>query len=216
MLLSQLDLLQQDPTTWVITLISAITSLVVAITIHEGSHAASAFMLGDKTAQHHGRLTLNPLKHLDPVGSLMILIVNFGWGKPTPVNPFNLTGGRKSMSIVALAGPVSNIILGFILALPIRLSLVTAYPSVFDFLVWMIFINSALAIFNMLPIPPLDGFRFALGVFPENALPLLAQVERFGPLALFGIIGLGFIGIPILSSLLYPPILFFVRMMVGT
>ena len=171
MLLSQLDLLQQDPTTWVITLISAITSLVVAITIHEGSHAASAFMLGDKTAQHHGRLTLNPLKHLDPVGSLMILIVNFGWGKPTPVNPFNLTGGRTSMSIVALAGPVSNIILGFILALPIRLSLVTAYPSVFDFLVWMIFINSALAIFNMLPIPPLDGFRFALGVFPENALP---------------------------------------------
>ena len=216
MLLSQLDLLQQDPTTWVITLISAITSLVVAITIHEGSHAASAFMLGDKTAQHHGRLTLNPLKHLDPVGSLMILIVNFGWGKPTPVIPFNLTGGRKSMSIVALAGPVSNIILGFILALPIRLSLVTAYPSVFDFLVWMIFINSALAIFNMLPIPPLDGFRFGLGVFPENALPLLAQVARFGPLALFGIIGLGFIGIPILSSLLYPPILFFVRMMVGT
>jgi len=215
MLLTELDLLQHDPFTWVITLISVITSLVVGITIHEGSHAASAFLLGDKTAQHHGRLTLNPLKHLDPIGSIMILLVNFGWGKPTPVNPFNLAGGRRSMSIVALAGPCSNIVLGFVLGIPIRLSLVAASSDTFDFFVWMIFINTALAIFNMLPIPPLDGFRFALGVFPRDALPLLANVERFGPIALFGVIGLEWIGIPILSKLLYPPLVFFVRIMVG-
>ena len=216
MLLSELDLLQHDPLTWIITLISVVTSLIVAITIHEGSHAASAFMLGDKTAQYHGRLTLNPLKHLDPVGSIMILLVNFGWGKPTPVNPFNLNGGRRSMSIVAMAGPCSNILLGFLLAMPLRLSVIADYSNTFDFIVWMVFINTALAIFNMLPIPPLDGFQFALGLAPQAALPLLAQVERFGPIALFGLIGLEWIGIPIFSSVLYPPLVFFVRIMVGT
>ena len=215
MLLSELDLLQHDPMAWIIALISVVTSLVVGITIHEGSHAASAFVLGDKTAQDHGRLTLNPLRHLDPIGSIMILLVNFGWGKPTPVNPFNLAGGRSSMSIVALAGPCSNLLLGFILGIPIRLSMIPDYSHTFDFFIWMVFINTALAIFNMLPIPPLDGFRFALGLAPANTLPVLAKVERFGPLALFAVIGLEWLGIPIISKLLYPPLVFFVRIMVG-
>ena len=215
MLLSELDLLQHDPMAWVIALISVVTSLIVGITIHEASHAASAFALGDKTAQHHGRLTLNPLRHLDPIGSIMILLVNFGWGKPTPVNPFNLAGGRRSMSIVALAGPCSNLLLGFILGIPIRLSMIPDYSYTFDFFIWMVFINTALAIFNMLPIPPLDGFRFALGLAPANTLPVLAKVERFGPLALFAVIGLEWLGIPIISRLLYPPLVFFVRIMVG-
>ena len=212
MLLSRLDLLQYDPFAWFIHLLSAVSGLVIGITIHEGSHAASAFLLGDNTAKRHGRLTLNPLRHLDPIGSIMILLVGFGWGKPTPVNEFNLSGGRRSSSIVALAGPCSNLLLAFLLGLPIRLAIISNPSMSFDFVVWIIWINVALGIFNMLPIPPLDGFRFALGIAPTSALPALAKVDRYGPIALLGLFGLNFIGIPIFSSLLYPPLFFFVRM----
>ncbi|OGC78402.1 MAG: hypothetical protein A2145_01760 [candidate division Zixibacteria bacterium RBG_16_40_9] len=163
--------------------------ILFSLTIHEYAHAWSANRLGDPTAKELGRLTLNPLAHIDFLGILMLYLVHLGWAKPVPVNPYNLKNPRRDMMWVAAAGPISNIILAFILGLFIRslshsglsfdpnsFSGILIYMLVFGFL-----INLVLAFFNLLPIPPLDGSKILRGFLPARYEIYMIYFERLGP-----------------------------------
>jgi Zn-dependent protease len=165
-------------------------TLVLSLAIHEASHAFTADQLGDPTARRLGRLTLNPLAHLDPMGSLVLVIsalagFGIGWGKPVPVNPSYLrrgflkslpNGPLVGMGIVALAGPVSNLLLALI-----GVHLLSLTPLPFGFVQTFILVNVILAIFNMIPIPPLDGFRVLVALLPTGPAYGLARLETYGP-----------------------------------
>jgi len=136
-------------------------ALLIAITVHEFAHAWMADYLGDPTARLNGRLSLNPLNHLDPVGTLMIFLTRFGWGKPVPVDPYNLENPRRDYALISLAGPASNLILATILSVFLK----TTSASI---VIPIIILNVYLAIFNLLPLPPLDGSKILLGFLPEE------------------------------------------------
>ena len=219
MLFRTIDLFQIDPALAIISLAAFSLSLVIAITFHEFSHAYAASSLGDNTARALGRLTLNPLAHLDPLGAILIFFAGFGWGKPTPVNPaFLRIGYRPGMAAVSFAGPVSNVILAILFAIPIRAGLVETTGSGFSVagygsdailaftLEQLVFWNLLLAVFNLLPIAPLDGFKVALGLLPRNAANSFARLEPYGPGILLVIIALGFLSpnLRILSIVISP------------
>jgi Zn-dependent protease len=203
------------------TLIARIVTLLIAFTIHELAHALSADYLGDSTPRRMGRISLNPLVHLDPIGSLMLLIAGFGWAKPVMVNPYNMRGNpRTSMAIVAIAGPISNIFLASLFVIPFRLGLLdftfrSATPTIpsIDFLLsTFIWINIILAVFNMIPVGPLDGLKVLYGVLPDEMLPYLQPLEQYGMLILLGaIFVLPLVGIDLFSSFLITTSLAFLR-----
>jgi len=158
------------------TVIFSYIGLLIAITIHEYSHAFAADRLGDPTPRAMGRLTLNPLAHLDPLGTLMIFIAHFGWGKPVPIDPYNFANPRRDEIIVSLAGPVSNIILGSTIGI---IYLTTGYFN--EILYIIALVNFSLAIFNLIPIPPLDGSKIFLNLMPiEKAYEWEKAFERYG------------------------------------
>lgn len=162
-----------------------IIALLVAITIHEASHAFVADRLGDPTAKLMGRLTLNPLAHLDPLGTLFLLIARFGWGKPVPIDPFNLRNPRRDSALISLAGPFSNLILASILSIILRLiSFVPLSQLVFlliqTLLIPIIILNVGLGIFNLLPVSPLDGFKIVGGFLPKNLALQWEELESYG------------------------------------
>ena len=177
MLFAAIRQLEFDPIGAIITFITFVLALVISISIHEFSHALVATQLGDPTPKMQGRLSLNPLAHLDPIGSLMILLAGFGWGKPVQVQPGRLrTDPRSGMAAVSLAGPLSNIVLAALLAIPFRLGVFPSTGAGFSlfsgelnailpfFLGAMLFLNLVLAVFNLIPLAPLDGFKVALGI----------------------------------------------------
>src|SRR4051812_6304647 len=136
--------------------------LLVGFPVHEFSHALAAYRLGDSTAKYMGRLTLNPLAHLDPFGALLIFLVGFGWAKPTPYNPYNVRGGKTGEVIIAVAGPISNLVLAIAAAVPLRYIYATGMvvPDILvNVLTTFVMLNVILAIFNLIPIPPLDGSK---------------------------------------------------------
>ncbi len=182
-------------------------ALIPAFTIHEFAHAWMAWRLGDPTAKDLGRLTLNPLKHLDVLGTLMVFVVGFGWAKPVPVNPYNLRGGRKGMALVAVVGPLSNLALATAVALIWRASGFVGGDVVMNTLLVFIYLNIALLFFNLIPFPPLDGFRVLLGVLPERLAEQWARLGQIGPMVLFGLILIGnFIpGLDILGRIVVGP-----------
>lgn len=139
-------------------------ALIIAVTIHEFSHALVADKLGDPTPSLAGRISLNPLKHLDPVGTLMLLLFRFGWGKPVPFDPFNLRHPKRDSALIALAGPASNLILAAFLSIILKLSTL----PLLTLLIPLIIMNINLAVFNFLPIPPLDGSKILYGLLPIN------------------------------------------------
>jgi Zn-dependent protease len=167
------------------SLISAVITLVVALTFHEFAHAWMAKLFGDDTAERAGRLTLNPLAHLDPIGSLMLIFVGFGWAKPVPINPYALRrSGKAALLLVSIAGPLANFLLALLAAIPIRFNLIpvqvtssNVLPTPFMFLYYFLFTNLALMIFNLLPIPPLDGHEILSFLLPAD---LAARWESFG------------------------------------
>ena len=156
-------------------IISAI-GLLIAVTIHEFSHALAADRLGDPTPRAMGRLTLNPLAHLDPLGTIMIFIAHFGWGKPVPIDPYNFRNPRRDEIIVSLAGPASNLILGSLIGI---IYLTTGYINVV--LYTLAIINFSLAVFNLIPIPPLDGSKVFLNLMSvEKAYEWQKAFDRYG------------------------------------
>lgn len=169
-----------------------IIALVVAITIHEFAHAWAAERLGDPTPRLMGRLTLNPLAHLDPLGTIMLLIARFGWGKPVQFDPFNLRNPRRDSAIISLAGPVSNLLLATLCSVGLRL-VIAFHLSPLDYLIIglldnLIIMSVVLAVFNLVPIHPLDGFKIVGGILPEEYAHQWAELERYGMIFLIFLI----------------------------
>lgn len=163
-------------------------ALLAAVTVHEFAHAYVADRLGDPTPRAHGRLTLNPLAHLDLIGTLLILLVGFGWAKPVPITPTNFTNWRRDTVIVAAAGPLANVTLLFVLGVPFKLGLLPTYGigagPISVLLLTMMQINAMLAVFNLIPIPPLDGSKILLGLLPPEQAVAYARVQLYGPFLL--------------------------------
>ena len=198
--------------------------ILLALTFHEYAHAYAAHRYGDDTAQKSGRLTLNPLRHLDPLGTIMIFLVHFGWAKPVPVNPYNLRNPKKDMLWISAAGPLSNMFLALVSGLLFRLlSNFTATPgrdTLPGLLVLVLFlsmkINLALAIFNILPIAPLDGSKILYGLLPPGFGKMIFALERYGPFILIGLIIFGrATGVSILGGLIWPFVDFFSKLFAG-
>ena len=218
MVFAVLDQLLSDPLRALVTLASFLLALTVGFTFHEFSHAFSATRLGDPTAKRQGRLSLHPLAHLDPLGTAMILLAGFGWAKPVPVNAASLrTGPRTGMALVSFAGPLANVLVAMIAAIPINAGLVgdEAYRGVFEadpgdiigyFLGAVVWWNLLLASFNLIPLVPLDGFKVAVGVLPREASFKFAQLERYGPTPLLLLVMLGLVvpGANIFATVIHP------------
>lgn len=187
-----------------------------AVIIHEYAHGWVAWKLGDSTARITGRLTLNPIAHIDPIGTIflpLILIIThspvlFGWAKPVPVDFFNLNNPKKDMIWVGLAGPAANIIFAIILSLLLKIPLLTASDLAVSVIGTAIIANLVLAVFNLLPIPPLDGSRVVMGLLPYPLSAEYAKIEPYGFIMIFTLVWIGFINIviwpivTILSSML--------------
>ena len=173
-----------------------IAALIVAITIHEFAHALAAERLGDPTPRLMGRLTLNPLAHLDPLGTLMLLVARFGWGKPVVFDPYNLRNPRRDSAIISIAGPVSNFLLAFVCSILIQLlpriilplflnSIVLIFfYSLIPFLHVLVTINVVLGVFNLIPVHPLDGFKIVGGILPAEYAKQWQELEQYGILFL--------------------------------
>jgi Zn-dependent protease len=178
-----------DPLGFLQRLILQIPALLVAVTVHELAHGLVADRLGDPTARRQGRLTLNPLPHIDPLGALAFVLAGFGWAKPVPVNASNLRHPMRDMSLVAVAGPLSNFVVAFVAL--VALVLVDRYAETPFFAVPLLGIlrftyafNLALGIFNLIPLPPLDGGHFLPYFLPRRSWGLLHQLEQYGPFIL--------------------------------
>ena len=167
-------------------LLARIFTLIIAFTVHEFAHAWTANELGDDTPRLAGRLTLNPLAHLDVLGSLMLVLAGFGWAKPVPVNPYALQRRTPAgMMIVAAAGPVSNVGLALLASIPFLLGLVSVSSSILAvFVADFIFLNLVLFFFNLIPIFPLDGEKVLTYFLPPSGQAFLAQVRPYGPILL--------------------------------
>jgi Zn-dependent protease len=186
--------------------VAFLLGLVIGITVHEASHATSAYLLGDDTAYRDGRVTLNPLSHLDLLGSMMLLLAGFGWGRPTPVVPSKLRGGVFGPVAVALAGPVSNLmIVAFCAALYLLPPFQDSGGYLFMLVVMVAFTNALLFVFNLLPIPPLDGSKVIFPFLPRALDGFVDFMNQYGPMILLGLILVSFVTkLPVLSILLAP------------
>ncbi|MCX7624126.1 MAG: site-2 protease family protein [Thermomicrobium sp.] len=202
------------------TILATLIAFVVAITIHEFAHAWTALKLGDDTAARLGRVTLNPLAHLDPIGSIGLLLIVFlgfgiGWGRPVPVDPNRLRWGHRGMALTALAGPLSNVLLALLFALPYRLGFPAAPDTLGVVVQRLVLVNLLLAAFNLIPIPPLDGLKILLGILPAFWYPVLAPLERYGVGILLVLILFGSLGGSILSAMYSPVYRLLFRLVVG-
>jgi Zn-dependent protease len=166
--------------------------IIFALSFHEFSHGWMAHRYGDPTAKLAGRLTLNPMAHLDVFGSIALYLMGFGWAKPVPVNPQYLANPKRDMMWIALAGPVSNLIIalisGILLSVLLRLGVINSQSPLIMVLIMSLQINLVLAIFNFIPIPPLDGSRILEGLVPNKYHNELAKFEYYGPRVLMGLI----------------------------
>lgn len=171
-------------------------AVLFCLTVHETCHGLAALALGDPTAKRQHRLSLNPLRHIDWFGLLMMLVAGFGWAKPVPVNPNYFKKPRQGMALTALAGPASNLLLALLLLIPARLIYTYAHYSVFnqtalDFLTSTAALSIGLGLFNLIPIPPLDGSKVLAMFLPNSAYGQLMRYERYGILVLLALSWLG-------------------------
>lgn len=197
--------------------------MLIALPIHELAHALTADYFGDDTPRLHGRITLNPFAHLDLVGSLMLLLAGFGWAKPVPVNEYALLrNSRYAPAFVALAGPLSNLVLGLLSGFVLSTGLLTVpdvpgkyFPSGFELLYFFAIINFVLFFFNLIPLFPLDGEKIAVWLLPTEAGVKLSRLRRFsyGPMIIV-IWLLPFLGIPVLNWLVFSPSVWLVNLFI--
>ena len=207
-----LDILDSDPLAGLVFIGALATALVAGISFHEFSHAYVADLLGDRLPRSRGRVTLNPLAHLDPAGTILLFVVGFGWGKPVPVNPGATRNPKAALALTAGAGPVSNFAVAAVAGLPLKLGLVPWLPpfnsNVIDrflirgfepdeylglYLSAVVLVSIILGVFNLIPIAPLDGFKVAVGLLPRDLSRSFAQMERWGPAILIMLIALPFL-----------------------
>lgn len=186
-----ITLLAEQP----LVFVAWILAIIIGISVHEFSHVFAAYLQGDETGKALGRLTLNPFAHIDPLGLGLLVIAGFGWGRPAPFNPLNLRNRRFGPTLVALAGPLSNLLLIVLFGLVFRFLLpILNLPDenlLVIFLVFLIQINIVLMVFNLIPIPPLDGSRLLLTLLPERYEALKLSLERFGPFLLIFLVLFG-------------------------
>ena len=195
-------------------ILALIPGFIVGLTIHEFSHAYVATRLGDPTARFLGRLTLNPLAHLDVLGSIMLIFAGFGWAKPVPVNEHYLHSPRRDMALIAIAGPISNILLAMLIGFALRVTFPAGFSSTqvsswMGIAAWVsvqaVWINVVLAAFNLLPIPPLDGSRVLAGIVPPSWNHGYQQMERFGPMLLLALVVIASLsGVSLFGRLIAP------------
>ncbi len=188
----------------IITALVSITAFIVALTIHEFCHALTAYLLGDPTAKQMGRLTLNPLAHIDPLGLLLLILVRFGWARPVPFNPPNFKYPRIYSVLVGLAGPASNILLAIVCIffyhhMPDLKISPESTAIIYEFLKVSVWINVMLGIFNLIPIPPLDGSHLLRSLLPQNILQYYYRIERISFILLIVLISLR----PVRQQLIY-------------
>jgi Zn-dependent protease len=218
MVLRNLDLLRSNPALFLTVLALTLIAILIAMTVHELSHGLVANRFGDPTAKTAGRLTLNPLAHIDPLGGLMFLLIGFGWAKPVPVDARYFQGNwLKKMALVAAAGPLSNVAAAAVAALPFRLGLVD-WPLRFGslassgterlisvLLAFILIYNLVLAAFNLIPLAPLDGSKILPGLVPRSVAESLHRLEAWGPGILMAVLMLGFFfNIPVISYVIGP------------
>lgn len=193
------------------TILLTLPGILIALTVHEFSHAYSAYLLGDTTAKQYGRLTLNPLSHIDIVGFLMLIFFRFGWAKPVPINPSNFSNRKMGYFLVSIAGPFSNVILAIIttliMAVAIRLQL---NVFIYNMLYYAIFINLVLAVFNLFPIPPLDGSKILLAVLPHSMEQKYYQLQKYSYILLIALVYFG-----VINRVLFPIVNFILNYLMG-
>lgn len=207
------DLLDVDVFATLVFFSAMVTALIAGISFHEFSHAYVADTLGDRLPRSRGRVTLNPLAHLEPTGTILLFVMGFGWGRPVPVNPNATANPKASLAITAGAGPVSNFLVAAIAGLPLKLGAVP-WIAPFDrfefyrlaaggwsadeylgvYLSTLVLFSIILGVFNLIPIAPLDGFKVAVGVLPHELSRSFAQLEQYGPIILILLIALPLVG----------------------
>lgn len=200
-----------DITQWIVR----IPVLLFAITIHEYAHGRVALWLGDPTAKNMGRLSLNPLPHIDPFGAICLFLFNFGWAKPVPVNPRYFKDIRKGTIFMALAGPIANLSLALLAGILIRYFF---FPwELYRLaLIYLLFMNLGLGLFNLLPIPPLDGSHILENLLPPRASQKYREVGRYGPIIILGIVMLdNFAHTGILNKVLIGPMKYLAHIFSG-
>ena len=178
-----------------------IVVVLLCISVHEAAHGFIAYKLGDNTAKWMGRISINPMRHLDPVGALCMLFFGFGWAKPVMVNSYNFKNRKRGMALVSLAGPVSNLLLAFIGVVILKLMVVFSIPYIKilnDFVQLLILLNIGLCVFNLIPIPPLDGSKIFLSLLPNKMYYDIMRYEHLGWILLVVALSLGVLD-PILS-----------------
>lgn len=189
------------------TIALTLPAIILGLTFHEYAHGWVAYRLGDTTAAAYGRLTINPVAHIDPIGFILLMLAGFGWAKPVPVNPYNFKGDiKQGMLLVSLAGPVTNLLLATISAVALGLFANMNIPYFNIIMQYMIIINVVLAIFNLIPIPPLDGSKILAGLLPGRQA-WLDQLESYGPILLIVLVLFGF---KFLSILINPVVNIFI------
>ena len=187
-------------------LILSIPGLLLALSMHEFAHGYAAYLMGDRTAKYDGRLSLNPLRHLDPIGALCMLFFRFGWAKPVPINPYNFKKQRLGIITVSLAGPFANFILGLLSCIIFYLVAFFTEPDsnfgifILEVLRYSTIMNTGLMIFNLIPIPPLDGSKVLMEFLPPKAKYSVYRYERYFGIILLLVVYLGTLT-PILSTL---------------
>ncbi|WP_026475909.1 site-2 protease family protein [Alkaliphilus transvaalensis] len=191
-------------------IILTVPAVLMAITLHEFAHGYSAYLMGDPTAKERGRLSLNPLAHLDPFGFILLLVAGFGWAKPVPINAYYFKKRRLGIFIVSIAGVVTNFILATLLTIALGLQ-ATYYPNgmISDMITYGIWINLVLGVFNLFPIPPLDGSKIILSILPNNLAYYFHKIEKYSYVILIALIFFGAI-----NKVLFPVTQFLLSLLV--
>ena len=194
---------------YLVTVVTAIIPALLCITLHELSHGYVAYLLGDNTAKNAGRLTLNPLKHIDIMGLVMMVVFKVGWAKPVPVNMYNFKNPKRGMAVTALAGPISNLLIGvvFLFLYGLLYSALADGSSfqkeILDMVEVTAYLSVGLAVFNIIPIPPLDGSKVLFSALSDDTYYKLMRYEQFGMIALLVLVATGVLGKPLNTAISY-------------